>query len=169
MALLQRREIMPPAPFIQALRRGLSVLCPLLLLVLACSGCGCRHKANPIEPPPPPQGQWTIELRAPLVMYRDHVGGHVINDTIIVRVFNDSGQLTGGALIYSQASVSHDSVTGVATSYGDSIAHPSGCYPAIIYWGTGGVDGQESVHSWVVVDGDTVAETSASFKVMDPL
>jgi hypothetical protein len=160
---------MSTAPFLRALLRGLSGLCPLLLLVLALASGGCRHKSNPVGPDTTQPGQYSIELRAPLVMYRDHVGGHVINDTIVVRVFNSVGQWQGGKLIRSQASVSHDSVTSAATTWGDTTAHWWGCNPAIIYWGSGGVDGQESVHSWLIVGGDTVAEASVSFKVMDPL
>jgi hypothetical protein len=154
----------------RVLLRGLAGLCPLLLLALAVASGGCRHKDNPIGPPDTTQpGQWSIELRAPLVMYRDQIGGHVINETIPVRVFNGEGRLTGGANIRSQASVSHDSVTPSATSYSDSIAHPGGSTPPIIYWGGGGAEGWETVQSWVVVGGDTVAQTSASFKVLDPL
>lgn len=152
------------------LLRGLGGLCPLLLLALAVASGGCRHKENPLVPPDTTQpGQYSIELRAPLVMYRDQIGGHVINEIIPVRVFNSEGRLTGGANIRSRASVSHDSVTPSASSYSDSIAHPDGSNPPIIYWGSGGVDGWETVQSWVVVDGDTVAQTSASFKVLDPL
>jgi hypothetical protein len=149
--------------------RGLCGLGPLLLLVLAVASGGCRHKNNPVGPDTTQPTLWTMQLRAPLVMYRDQVGGHVINDTIIVRVFNAEGRLAAGANIRSQASVSHDSVTPTATSYSDSTTHWWGCNPAIIYWGGGGVDGQETVHSWVVVSGDTVAEASVSFKVRDPL
>jgi hypothetical protein len=151
------------------LLHALAGLGPLLLLALALASGGCRHKDFPISPDTTlPPGPWTLELRAPMVMYRDQVGGHVINDTIVVRVFNAEGRLTGGAMIRSQASVSHDSVTPIATSLTDTINDWWGCDPAVIYWGSGGVDGQETVHSWVVVSGDTVAQASASFKVMDP-
>jgi hypothetical protein len=140
-------------------------LCALLAVLLILGTVGCRKKESPPLPPGPPVGDWTIELRPPLVMYRDQVGGHVINDTIAVRVFN----MQGGVLIFSQATVSHDSVTPSCTSLGDTTTRWWGSESAIVYWGSGGPDGQESVHSWAVLNGDTVADALASFKVMDPL
>ncbi|MCX6600476.1 MAG: hypothetical protein NT025_02810 [bacterium] len=160
---------MSTARVLRVLHRGLSGLYPLLLLALALASGSCRHKNNPVGPDTTQPGQWTMYLRAPLVMYRDQVGGHVINDTIIVRVFNAEGQWKAGVLIRSQASVSHDSVTPTASTWGDTTIHWWGCDGAIIYWGSGGVDGQETVHSWAIWHGDTVAEASVSFKVMDPL
>jgi hypothetical protein len=160
---------MSTAGVLRASFRGLSALGPLLLLALALTSGGCRHKNGPVGPDTTQPTDWTMYLRAPLVMYRDHVGGHVPNDTIVVRVLNPQGQWKAGVNIRSQASVSHDSVTSVASTWGDTTVHWWGCDGAIIYWGSGGVDGQETVHSWAIWQGDTVAEASVSFKVMDPL
>lgn len=141
-----------------------------VLLPFTFVNSGCRDKAQPTEPiPQPPTGEWTIQLRTPQAFYRNEVGGYVENDTIVVRVYNPEGEIANGISIRTRALVSQDSITMASTSIADTLQDWWGCEPAIIYWGSGGADGRESVESWIMVQGDTAAITMISFKVLDPL
>lgn len=149
----------------------------LIAVFLVISGLplnGCRSKDNPVGPPDGPQpGQWTLILNAPPSMFRDIPGGHVENDTITVRLYNEEGILTSGVRIFSKCDVSADSVSSQIQSRSDTVAVPWGANPALIYWGSGGVDGREVVRSWALSiaqgDTDTLASAFTSFKVFDPI
>jgi len=82
-------------------------------------------------------------------------------------VYRPTGELASGIQIRCQATVS-DSVTRNTESRSDTITRWWGAEPALIYWGTGGVDGMETIYSWAIVGGDSVAHTAVSFKVRDP-
>ncbi|MFZ5434025.1 MAG: hypothetical protein ACOZB3_09660 [Calditrichota bacterium] len=146
----------------------------LFLVVSVLPLSGCRSKDNPVGPPDGPQpGHWTLVLSAPPSMFRDLPGGHVENDTITVRLYNEEGILASGVRIYSKCDVSVDSVSPQIQSRSDTAAVPWGANPALIYWGSGGVDGREVVRSWALSiaqgDTDTLATAFASFKVFDPI
>lgn len=133
---------------------------------------GCRTKSTPTGPDDPPPGVWSLYLDAPPSMFRNAPGGHVENETIVLRLFNPEGRAPTGVRIFSQCDVSHDSVT-LNTWTADTLSRPWGCNPPLLYWGSGGADGREVVRSWAVSiaqgDTDTLASASASFKVFDPI
>ena len=134
---------------------------------------GCRSKETPTGPDDPQPGPWRMWLDAPPSMFRNAPGGHVINDTIVLRVLDPLGHVPAGVRIFSQCDVSRDSVTMNTWSWSDTVARPWGCEPPLIYWGSGGADGREVVRSWAVSiaqgDTDTLAIASASFKIFDPI
>jgi hypothetical protein len=146
-------------------RAGLVILLlAFFILTLTC----CRKKDYPKPSPTGPiTGNWTLVLLGPMLMYRDSVSGHVPNDTIIVRLYDPDGNLHGGASVFSQALASPGDVSASVTSSSDTVNHPYGTVNPLYYWGDGGTEGHETVTSWAVNDGDTVASTALSFKVMD--
>ncbi|HEY3294237.1 MAG TPA: hypothetical protein VGL38_02235 [bacterium] len=144
------------------------IVLPALSLSLLETGCNKKATGNDGGPEP---GAWRLELRASPVMHRDATQHHVINDTVVVRLYNSSGAIAGGIVINSQAIQSPNTVTRTVTSQSDTITYPWGCLPALIYWGSGDPDPNtpEVIQSQAVVGNDTVARGEARFLVHDPI
>jgi hypothetical protein len=140
----------------------------LTIMAVAVAGSGCRHKSNPLTPPDSNAGHWTLVVRGPRIIYRDHLGGHAPNfDSITVRAYDPSGVLRGDIWVRSQCDVSRDSVTLNVHTRSDTATEWRGCEPHLVYWGSGGPDGAEVIRSYLVNDTDTVW-AAYGFKVRDP-
>jgi len=107
-----------------------------------------------------------LMLFGPDTMYRNVTNGHVLNDTISVRLFNNSGGLLGGVPVNCRCQLSPDSVTPLVTSSADTIVTPWGSNVPVIYFG-GGDRGdpshQEIVTCWSAVNGDTTTAEKAFY------
>jgi hypothetical protein len=141
-----------------------------LAIILCLSQTGCRKKS--VEPPPDTNttpGQWSMYLHGPSILYRDQPNGHVPNfDSIIVRVWNDQGVLQNNIWVKLKCDVDTISATNSTHTISDTASNWRGCFPHIMYWGTGGVDGAELIHAFAVVNSETVATASYGFKVRNP-
>jgi len=140
----------------------------IVLFGLLIVSIGCRKKDNPITPDGPEPGEWMLVLHSPDTLYRNAPGGHVVNEVITVRLFDTTGAAASGVTVLAQCAVSLDSVSPNVTAVRDTVGTPWGCQPAMIYWGSGGVDGRDTITGWAVAHGDTVATAATSFKVLDP-
>lgn len=144
-------------------------------LVLAGSLFGCREKDNPIIPEPPGPQTYTLRLSNPEIFYRNHAGGHVENDTITVRLFNNLGVPVGGMRLRCQCLVSRDSLSAaldnvIVRTKSDTLVWPWGCDPALIYWGSGPAepDAYEVVTCHALNGTDTIATAQTVFLVRNP-
>jgi hypothetical protein len=144
-------------------------LLPFLLLsvIAALTGPGCRGKDNPVHPIiDTTTTPWRLVLRAPEVMYID-TSGHVNYDTITVRLYDQLGHLHAGTPVLSVSLDDPGKVTAAVVSSVDTVHRPWGTSGTpLMYWGIGAEGGQErheTVSSWVIVSGDTVARATASF------
>jgi hypothetical protein len=120
-------------------------------VALLSIGSGCNKK-NPVTyTDNPPNGQWSLLLRGPQIVYRGSEG-HVDNfDSIRVRVYKPDGSIADGILVHSQCDVSRDSVAALVTTRSDTVTYWRGCTPGLIYWGAGSSDGGEVIRSWAAV------------------
>lgn len=141
-----------------------------LVSLLTVVSAGCNHKVAEIPNGPGP-GDWRLVLRAPAVMYRDHPGGRVANDTIVVRLYDSAGNIQNAVTIRSQALKSPNMVNPQVHSVSDTIAKPWGSDIPLFYYGSGDPDPAlpEIVTSEAIINGDTVARAEARFLVHDPV
>lgn len=153
--------------FVSRQRWFVLIVLSLAISILIIAGCRKKDTVKPLPVGPTP-GEWTLVLPGPLLMYRDTIRGHVASDTIIVRLYGPDGNLRGGVSIKSQALTSVGRVSANVISWSDTTTHWWGTGDALMYWGDGGTEGHETVTSWAVYNGDTVATASLTFKVLDP-
>ncbi|RPH92553.1 hypothetical protein EHM69_12530 [candidate division KSB1 bacterium] len=146
----------------KAMRILIWTACAVVMVLL--TGC-------PSDPPDPPvANSWALVMRCPDTLFRDEPGGHVINDTILVRLIHNGSDVVGGVNVHCRCEISRDSLTQFVTTYSDTIAHVAGCYPALMYWGAGSPDTAvyERIHCWALPDGPDTLRGSVQFKVFDP-
>lgn len=102
-------------------------------------------------------------------MYINDIFGHVNNDTLTVRLYDPLGMLHAGVPVYTVSLSDPGKVTFTVVSSADTVHRPWGTSGTpLMYWGVGGEGGQEShesLSSWVIFEGDTVARATAGFIV----
>jgi len=150
-------------------RRRTNAILLLLCAVVPAALVGCNSKVA-TNPNDNPAVAWRVELRAPAVMFRMTPGGHVSNDTIVVRVYNTSGQLQAGVNVSCWAQASPQTVSPVVTTLADTVNNPWGSDFPILYWGSGDPNPNvpEVITAKASLHGDTIATTQVSFAVKDP-
>jgi hypothetical protein len=157
------------------IRRGNAILrlIPLLWIaaVAALTSPGCRHKDNPYIPPiDTTASTYHLFLRADSVMYIGN-SGHVDNDTITVRVYDEHGALASGLTVRSRALLDPSNpVTNAVVTSADTVHHPWGTgVTPLVYWGVGADNGegirQETIFSYITQPTDTVPDTLAKANI----
>lgn len=88
-------------------------------------------------------------------------------DTINVRLYNGFGTLQNQQIVNSISLQDPETVVATVVTSDDTLRHPWGTslINPLRYWGVGGADGTETVFSWVVRNGDTIATATTTFKV----
>jgi hypothetical protein len=117
-------------------------------------------------------GQDTTQQDGPwrLFTYTDGLLRAGAFDTINVRLYNEFGTLLNGQSVSSICLVDPPKVVTPVVTSSDTVHNPWGttAISPLRYWGDGGANGTETIFSWVMHAGDTMATATTSFLVQRP-
>lgn len=131
-------------------------------VVFGASACRDKTDGGTGPNPPPDEHPWRL--------YTYKVGGVLragARDTISVRLYNDANVLQNGRVVFSRSINDPNRVTTSVVTSTDTVRNPYGTTEILpmTYWGQGGPDLTETIESWVILNGDTMAFTSSRFKI----